>query len=184
MKKVVAALLAILLVIGIVPVALAEDISPVKVSTLDELQEAIANAENGDTICVTQTIITSGNIQIGEEGKSITLCGTSDISTLLRIQGTYGVKETAQVSNIIFDGRGMASGSKVIAESPNAVIFDTTRWVNCISEGEGAGLFNSGDGTVTLISSRKPSTQRASTFLSSKKAGYSPRIGKILLVLL
>ena len=64
MKKVVAALLAILLVIGIVPVALAEDISPVKVSTLDELQEAIANAENGDTICVTQTIITSGNILI------------------------------------------------------------------------------------------------------------------------
>lgn len=151
MKKVIAAVLSILLIVGIMPVALAEDIAPVRVSTLAELQEAIANAENGDTICVTQTIITSGNIQIGEEGKSITLCGTSDISTLLRIQGTYGVEETAQVSNIIFDGRGMASGSKVIAESPNAVIFDTTRWVNCISEGEGAGLFNSGDGTVTLI---------------------------------
>lgn len=26
-----------------------------------------------------------------------------------------------------------------------------TKWVNCVSEGEGAGLFNSGDGTVTLI---------------------------------
>ena len=151
MKKVIAAVLSILLIVGIMPVALAEDIAPVRVSTLAELQKAIADAESGDTICVTQTIIVSGNIQIGEEGKSITLCGTSDISTLLCIQGTYGVEETAQVSNIIFDGRGMASGSKVIAESPNAVIFDTTRWVNCISEGEGAGLFNAGDGTVTLI---------------------------------
>ena len=151
MKKVIAAALSILLIVGTMPVALAEDIAPVRVSTLEELQEAIADAESGDTICVTQTIIVSGNIQVGEEGKSITLCGASDISTLLRIQGAYGVEETARVSNIIFDGRDMAPGSKVVAESPNAVIFDMTKWVNCVSEGEGAGLFNSGDGTVTLI---------------------------------
>lgn len=151
MKKVIAAVLSILLIVGTMPVALAEDIAPVRVSTLEELQEAIADAESGDTICVTQTIIVSGNIQVGEEGKSITLCGASDISTLLRIQGAYGVEETARVSNIIFDGRDMAPGSKVVAESPNAVIFDMTKWVNCVSEGEGAGLFNSGDGTVTLI---------------------------------
>lgn len=151
MKKVIAAVLSILLIVGIMPVALAEDIAPVRVSTLEELQKVIADAESGDTICVTQTIIVSGNTQIGEEGKSITLCGTSDISTLLRIQGTYEVEETVRVSNIIFDGRGMVPGSKVVAESPNAVIFDMTKWVNCVSEGEGAGLFNSGDGTVTLI---------------------------------
>lgn len=151
MKKVIAAALSILLIVGIMPVALAEDIAPVRVSTLAELQKAIADAESGDTICVTQTINVSGNIQVGEEGKSITLCGTSGISTLLRIQGAYGVEETAQISNIIFDGQGMASGSKVIAESPNAVIFDMTKWVNCVSEGEGAGLLNAGDGTVTLI---------------------------------
>lgn len=151
MKKVITAVLSILLIVGTIPVALAEDIAPVRVSTLAELQKAIADAESGDTICVTQTIIVSGNTQIGEEGKNITLCGTDDISTLLRIQGAYGVEETVRVSNIIFDGRGMAPGSKVIAESPNAVIFDMTKWVNCVSEGEGAGLFNSGDGTVTLI---------------------------------
>lgn len=151
MKKVIAAVLSILLIVGIMPVALAEDIAPVRVSTLEELQNAIADAESGDTICVTQTIIVSGNTQIGEEGKNITLCGTSDISTLLCIQGAYGVEETVRVSNIIFDGRGMVPGSKVVAESPNAVIFDMTKWVNCVSEGEGAGLFNSGDGTVTLI---------------------------------
>ena len=151
MKKVIVAVLSILLIVGTMPVALAEDIAPVRVSTLEELQNAIADAESGDTICVTQTIVVSGNIQIGEEGKSITLCGTDDISTLLRIQGAYGVEETVRVSNITFDGRDMASGSKVIAESPNAVIFDMTKWVNCVSEGEGAGLFNTGDGTVTLI---------------------------------
>ena len=151
MKKIIAAVLTILFIIGIMPVALAEDIAPVRVSTLEELQKAIAEAESGDVICVTQTIIVSGNTQIGEEGKNITLCGTDDISTLLRIQGAYGVEETARVSNIIFDGRDMAPGSKVIAESPNAVIFDMTKWVNCVSEGEGAGLFNTGDGTVTLI---------------------------------
>lgn len=165
MKKVIAAALSILLIVGTMPVALAEDIAPVRVSTLEELQEAIADAESGDTICVTQTIIVSGNIQVGEEGKSITLCGASDISTLLRIQGAYGVEETARVSNIIFDGRDMAPGSKVVAESPNAVIFDMTKWVNCVSEGEGAGLFNSGDGTVTLIarvSTRYPRHNRCS----------------------
>ena len=151
MKKVIAAVLSILLIVGIMPVALAEDIAPVRVSNLEELQAAIADAESGDMICITQTIIVSGNTQIGEEGKSITLCGTEDISTLLRIQGAYGVEETARVSNITFDGRDMAPGSKVIAESPNAVIFDMTKWVNCVSEGEGAGLFNTGDGTVTLI---------------------------------
>lgn len=151
MKKVIAAVLSILLIVGIMPVAMAEDIAPVRVSTLAELQKAIADAESGDTICVTQTIIVSGNTQIGEEGKNITLCGTDDISTLLRIQGAYGVEETARVTNIIFDGRDMAPGSKVIAESPNAVIFDMAKWVNCVSEGEGAGLFNSGDGTATLI---------------------------------
>ena len=151
MKKVIAAVLSLLLVIGLLPVAFAENIEPVKVSNLNELQDAIANAKNGDTICITQTIVASGNMQIGEEGKRVTLCGASNISTLLRIQGAYGVEETVQVSNVIFDGQDMASGSKVIAESPNAVIFDRTQWVNCVSEGEGAGLFNTGDGTVTLI---------------------------------
>lgn len=71
MKKVIAAALSILLIVGIMPVALAEDIAPVRVSTLAELQKAIADAESGDTICVTQTIIVSGNIQVGEEGKWI-----------------------------------------------------------------------------------------------------------------
>lgn len=55
MKKVIAAALSILLIVGTMPVALAEDIAPVRVSTLEELQEAIADAESGDTICVTQT---------------------------------------------------------------------------------------------------------------------------------
>ena len=81
MKKVIAAALSILLIVGIMPVALAEDIAPVRVSTLAELQKAIADAESGDTICVTQTIIVSGNIQVGEEGKSI--CFASCAMSLL-----------------------------------------------------------------------------------------------------
>ena len=44
MKKIIAAVLTILLIVGIMPVAMAEDIAPVRVSTLEELQETIANA--------------------------------------------------------------------------------------------------------------------------------------------
>ena len=56
MKRFLTLAVLFLLLIGTMPVALAQEIIP-EVSTLSELQDAIAQAEEGDTIKITQTII-------------------------------------------------------------------------------------------------------------------------------
>lgn len=75
MKKVIAAALSILLIVGTMPVALAEDIAPVRVSTLEELQEAIADAESGDTICVTRQPSCPAIYKLAKKGKALRFAG-------------------------------------------------------------------------------------------------------------
>lgn len=150
MKKVIVALLSLFLILGVVPVAFATDAEMVSVSSLDALQDAIANAENGDIICITQTIIVSGDVQLGEKEKVIKIHGSENLSTLLHIQGIYGSDCAVSIMNITIDGSSMLAGPKVISESPNDVTFVNVCWSNCSNDGNGAGLCNSGDGTLYL----------------------------------
>lgn len=73
MKRTIITLLALLSLSVMVPAAYAQEYIP-EVSTLGELQQAIAEAEPGDTIRLLQTIDVDTPVTIGIDGKPLTLC--------------------------------------------------------------------------------------------------------------
>ena len=73
MKRFLTLAVLFLLLIGTMPVALAQEIIP-EVSTLSELQDAIAQAEEGDTIKVMQTIVINEPVNIGIMNTQLRLC--------------------------------------------------------------------------------------------------------------
>ena len=74
MKRTIITLLALLSLSLMVPAAYAQEYIP-EVSTLSELQQAIAEAEPGDTIRLLQTIDVDTPVTIGVDGKPLTLRG-------------------------------------------------------------------------------------------------------------
>ena len=72
MKRTIISLLALLSLSVMVPAAYAQEYIP-EVSTLSELQQAIAEAEPGDTIRLLQTIDVDTPVTIGIDGKPLTL---------------------------------------------------------------------------------------------------------------
>lgn len=76
MKRTIITLLALLSLSLMVPAAYAQEYIP-EVSTLSELQQAIAEAEPGDTIRLLQTIDVDTPVTIGVDGKPLTLCALS-----------------------------------------------------------------------------------------------------------
>lgn len=91
MKRLLTLAVLFLLLIGTMPVAHAQESIP-EVSTLSELQDAIAQAEEGDTIKIMQTIIINFPVTLGIDGKPVTLCGADGLETLLRFEGDWGYR--------------------------------------------------------------------------------------------
>ena len=83
MKRTIITLLAILSLSIMAPAAYAQEYIP-EVSTLSELQQAIAEAEPGDTIRLLQTIDVDTPVTIGVDGKPLTLCAAAGVQTYLR----------------------------------------------------------------------------------------------------
>lgn len=80
MKRTIISLLALLSLSVMVPAAYAQEYIP-EVSTLSELQQAIAEAEPGDTIRILQTIDVDTPVTIGIDGKPLTLCAAEGVQT-------------------------------------------------------------------------------------------------------
>ena len=89
MKRTIITLLAILSLSIMAPAAYAQEYIP-EVSTLSELQQAIAEAEPGDTIRLLQTIDVDTPVTIGVDGKPLTLCAAAGVQTYLRFVGDWG----------------------------------------------------------------------------------------------
>lgn len=123
-----------------------------QVNNLQELQNAIADAEDGDTIEVGQTIIIDTPTDLGFSEKVITLSGNPEGGTFLRFEGDEdGV--FANVVNLVFDGSAVISNgncnSTVISNASGIVQFKNVTWQKCSSDIDGGGLYVS-RGLVTL----------------------------------
>lgn len=142
MKKVFSIVLAVLLAVGSITPVFAIEETNVQVSTIEELKKAIANASDGDTIQITQTIQVIGSNHIGDPSKSVTLCGSDSTETLLQFLGEADT--TTTVENITIDGENSADGSKIVIGTNGNVLFDSVTWRNCVNlkdQGQGGALY-------------------------------------------
>ena len=141
MKTVYSFALTILLIVGSITPVFAIEEPNVQVSTVEELKEAIANASDGDTIKITQTIQVLAPNHIGDSSKSITLCGSDSTETLLQFLGEADTN--ISVENITIDGEHSANGSKILVGTNGNVLFDSVDWRNCVNlkdQGQGGAL--------------------------------------------
>lgn len=164
MKRVFAALLTVCLLMGFVTPAYADEVedqpvaeieerqNPVVVSTLDELQEAIAAAEDGDTILISDTIYIVETTLSSE--KNITIRCSDDftgkdmlqtyggsimgftflgegVSTIIAVADNHRLQETF-IQDCTFDGCGVAIGIYVSGAKPNCVEITDCEFSNCL----------------------------------------------------
>jgi len=137
MKRLIALVLSLLLLVGVMPVAYAQEIIS-EVSTLAELQEAIAQAEDGDTIRLTQTIIISEPVMLGQSGKKITLTG--DPATYLQIEGFWSDSSYTWLNDLHIDGNGAFAGSKIVVNAYGTVYFSGVSAEHCHTDTCGGAI--------------------------------------------
>lgn len=139
MKRFLGTAFLSLLLIGAIPVAHAQETMP-KVSSLTELQDAIIQAEEGDKITITQTILIDTPVTVGVDGKPVTLVGAEGVETLLRFEGDWGLASYCWLYDLTIEGTGLPDGSKIVVSTPNSVYATRLTWVDCATEGFGAGM--------------------------------------------
>lgn len=147
MKHLISVVLSILLLMGVMPVAYAQEYIP-EVSTLPELQDAILQAESGDAIKVMQTIIVDSPMTIGETDKAITLKSGNGTSTLFRFEGDWGT-ESASVNDLTIDFDVSMMESAVVVNTPSTIYFSNVNWKGCGGSTGGGLYIQSGTAYVT-----------------------------------
>lgn len=154
MKRTIITLLALLSLSVMVPAAYAQEYIP-EVSTLSELQQAIAEAEPGDTIRLLQTIDVDTPVTIGIDGKPLTLCAAAGVQTYLRFVGDWGTASYCELYDLSIDGDNyFPYDSLVTIDTPNAVHMTRLTFANgrsdnvggAVSALTGAGAFCGGCG--------------------------------------
>lgn len=115
MKRLLSVILVVLVILNCSMVAYAEESqatedSPVAVTTLEELQAAIAAAADGDTIFIASTIIIESDCTIGLADKKITLVAAEGIQgNLIKVRGA-----TVNFLGVTIDGSNGFCTSTVI----------------------------------------------------------------------
>lgn len=140
MKRTIITLLALLSLSLMVPAAYAQEYIP-EVSTLSELQQAIAEAEPGDTIRLLQTIDVDTPVTIGVDGKPLTLCAATGVQTYLRFVGDWGTASYCELYDLSIDGDNyFPYDSLVTIDTPNAVYMTRLNFANGISDNAGGAV--------------------------------------------
>ena len=140
MKRTIITLLALLSLSLMVPAAYAQEYIP-EVSTLSELQQAIAEAEPGDTIRLLQTIDVDTPVTIGIDGKPLTLCAAAGVQTYLRFVGDWGTASYCELYDLSIDGDNyFPYDSLVTIDTPNAVYMTRLDFANGISDNVGGAV--------------------------------------------
>lgn len=140
MKRTIISLLALLSLSVMVPAAYAQEYIP-EVSTLSELQQAIAEAEPGDTIRLLQTIDVDTPVTIGIDGKPLTLCAAEGVQTYLRFVGDWGTASYYELYDLSIDGDNyFPYDSLVTIDTPNAVYMTRLDFANGISDNVGGAV--------------------------------------------
>ena len=126
-------LLALFLVLSMMaiqaPQAHAAD-SPVKVSSLQELQIALHYADDGAVISITGQITVPSGTMLGDSAKTVIIERADSSGTILFIND--GSDETSTIQNIVFDGKELANSSTFVYVRHGA-IFSGCGFINCIS---------------------------------------------------
>lgn len=140
MKRTIITLLALLSLSLMVPAAYAQEYIP-EVSTLSELQQAIAEAEPGDTIRLLQTIDVDTPVTIGIDGKPLTLCAAAGVQNYLRFVGDWGTASYCELYDLSIDGDNyFPYDSLVTVDTPNAVYMTRLDFANGISDNVGGAV--------------------------------------------
>lgn len=140
MKRTIITLLALLSLSVMVPAAYAQEYIP-EVSTLSELQQAIAEAEPGDTIRLLQTIDVDTPVTIGIDGKPLTLCAAEGVQTYLRFVGDWGTASYCELYDLSIDGDNyFPYDSLVTIDTPYAVYMTRLNFANGISDNVGGAV--------------------------------------------
>ncbi len=140
MKRTIITLLALLSLSVMVPAAYAQEYIP-EVSTLSELQQAIAEAEPGDTIRLLQTIDVDTPVTIGIDGKPLTLCAATGVQTYLRFVGDWGTASYCELYDLSIDGDNyFPYDSLVTIDTPNAVYMTRLTFANGRSDNVGGAV--------------------------------------------
>lgn len=129
MKRFLTLTVLFLLLIGTMPVAHAQESIP-EVSTLSELQDAIAQAEEGDTIKVMQTIVINEPVNIGIMNKHITIMAYGTVDTMFSVEGDWTDAVWFYNLTISGDFSGI-NASKVKIDTKGSVYFQNIFWETC-----------------------------------------------------
>ena len=118
-------LLALCLVVSILifqaPQVMAETLeegssAPVEVSTFEELQTAISEAEDGDVIGITDIIKIPANTNIGDPEKHVTI-QKIDVGSYTGLEvETSDEASTIHIQNITFNGDNISNESFIISK--------------------------------------------------------------------
>lgn len=121
MKRKIALFLSLLLIFtGTSPQSYAQESAP-RVSTLSELFLAIAEAEDGDTIILTQTIDITSSVNIGNSEAQVTITGDiQSLETFFNISATEPIHVT--IDNITFSAGGSNAKNYVFFSSPSGTL--------------------------------------------------------------
>ena len=111
-RKRFSVLLALLLVIGAIPITARAAESGV--SSIDELQTAIENAADGDTITLTNDLDVLGPITIGSPDKRVTIVGSRGTAAVLHFSEDIPEGSDVILQNVDFAGESTDAGSSEI----------------------------------------------------------------------
>lgn len=111
-RKRFSVLLALLLVIGAIPITARA--AETEVSSIDELQTAIENAADGDTITLANDLDVLEPITIGSLDKRVTVVGSVGTSAVLHFSEDIPEGSAVKLQNINFAGGSTGAGSSEI----------------------------------------------------------------------
>jgi hypothetical protein len=115
------------------------DMSPVEVTTWDELEAALEQAGDGDVIKIMGAIIIPASSTIGSSEKRITLqkgCSQG----LISFDWVTDTTQLSHVQNIVFDGAKIVGGGTFVSLS-SSVEFANAAFINCYSDSSPGALY-------------------------------------------
>lgn len=149
LKGLMAVMLIVVLLFSTGARAVSAEVTPIEVSTYEELVQAIAEAKNGDVIGIRGSITIPPRSTLGEDGKSVIL-RRMDFESQITLWYQLSSGYHNLVKNITFDGNKFASNWAYVTVYSDT-IFSQVDFINCASTSD-SGALNISNGEVRLNS--------------------------------
>lgn len=142
LRRISSTLLVLLLLMGAVPVAHAQEIVP-EVSTLEELQEAIRAAEPGDTIEIVQTIVVDHPATIGIQDKPLTIhADPYNVPIFFSIEGEWEYDtDIVSLFDLTLDSEGNPRDHLISISTSHSIYMNDLNFKNINSNMNGSAIY-------------------------------------------